>query len=225
MFVGHYGPSFALRRASGGVPLWALFLAVQFVDVLWALLVIAEVEKVRITPEFTASSPLDLYYMPYTHSLAASIAWALLIGWFASFVWSRRGGLVVGACVLSHWFVDLPVHVADLPLWGDVHKVGFGLWDRPVIAFVLEAGVLLAGTAIYAMYARRPVAIWTFAVLMLALQSTNLFMPPPAEPAQFAVMALASYLGLAGAAAFVERRWGQAPGPGVARSADSIRPA
>jgi len=104
MFVGHYGPSLGLRRASGGVPLWALFLAVQFVDVLWALLVIAGVEKVRITPGFTASSPLDLYYMPYTHSLAASIAWALLLGWFASFVWSRRGGFAVGACVLSHWF-------------------------------------------------------------------------------------------------------------------------
>ena len=225
MFVGHYGPSLGLRRASEGVPLWALFLAVQFVDVLWALLVIAGVEKVRITPGFTASSPLDLYYMPYTHSLAASIVWALLVGWFASFVWSRRGGFAVGACVLSHWFVDLLVHVADLPLWGDAHKVGFGLWDRPVIAFFLEAGVLFAGTAIYARHAGRPVAIWTFAVLMLALQSTNLFMPPPAEPAQFALMALASYFGLAAAAAFVERRWGPSPGPLEAPRTRSTTPA
>jgi len=133
MFVGHYAPSFGLRSASAGVPLWVLFLAAQFVDILWSILVMTGVEKVRITPGFTASSPLDLYYMPYTHSLAASVAWGALVGWLASFVWNRRGGLVVGLCVLSHWFLDLLVHVPDLPLWGDLHKVGFGLWDRPVI--------------------------------------------------------------------------------------------
>jgi hypothetical protein len=210
MFVGHYGPSFALRRASGEVPLWVLFLAVQFVDVLWALFVIFGVEKVRITPGFTASSPLDLYYMPYTHSLLASVGWAVLLGWLASFVWNRRGGFVVGVCVLSHWILDLPVHVADLPLWGDAYKVGFGLWDHPLIAFLLEAGVLFAGAAIYARHARRPVAVWVFAALMMAFQSTNLFMPPPAEPYQFALMALTSYVALAAAAAFVERKWGSA---------------
>jgi hypothetical protein len=209
MFVGHYGPSFGLRRASGGVPLWVLFLAVQFVDVLWSILVIAGVERVRITPGFTASSPLDLYYMPYTHSLAASVAWAVLLGWLASLVWSRGGGLVVGLCVLSHWILDLPVHVADLPLWGDLHKVGFGLWDRPVIAFVLEAGVLVAGVAVYAKHAKSKAAIWIFALLMLAIQMSNLVMPPPAKSEQFALMALSLYLVFAAAAWFVEKKWGQ----------------
>jgi hypothetical protein len=209
MFVGHYGPSFGLRRASGGVPLWVLFVAVQFVDVLWSILVIAGVERVRITPGFTASSPLDLYYMPYTHSLAASVAWAVLAGWLASLVWSRGGGLVVGLCVLSHWILDLPVHVADLPLWGDLHKVGFGLWDRPVIAFALEAGVLFAGVAVYAKHAKSRAAIWIFALLMLAIQMSNLVMPPPAESEQFALMALSLYVVLAAAAWFVEKKWGQ----------------
>ena len=112
----------------------------------------------------------------------------------ASLVWSRRGGVVVGLCVLSHWFLDLPVHVADLPLCGDVHKVGFGLWDRPVIAFVLEAAVLFIGTAIYAKHARSKVAVWIFALVMLAIQMTNFLMPPPEEVPQFAAMALSSYL-------------------------------
>ncbi|MGB8329422.1 MAG: hypothetical protein WCE62_04790 [Polyangiales bacterium] len=209
MFVGHYAPSFGLRRASGGVPLWVLFLAVQFVDILWSILVIAGVEKVRITPGFTASSPLDLYYMPYTHSLAASLAWAVLVGWLASLLWGRRGGIVVGLCVISHWFLDFPVHVADLPLWGDLHKVGLGLWDRPIIAFVLEAGVLFAGVGLYARHAKSGAAIWIFAVLMLAMQMSNVLMPPPAKPAQFAVFALSSYAILAAAAWFVEKKWGQ----------------
>jgi hypothetical protein len=208
MFVGHYGPSFALRR-TGGVPLWVLFLAVQFVDVLWSFLVMAGVEKVRLIEGFTASSPLDLYYMPYTHSLTASIGWSLILGWLGSFVWGRRGGVVIGLCVLSHWILDLPVHVADLPLWGNVYKVGFGLWDRPVIAFVLEAVVLLGGAAIYARDARNKLAIWIFGVVMLGIQVSNTFMPLPESPTQFAVMALSSYFAFAAAAWFVERKWGQ----------------
>jgi len=208
MFVGHYGPSFALRR-TGGVPLWVLFLAVQFVDVLWSILVIAGVEKVRLIEGFTAASPLDLYYMPYTHSLTAALSWALILGWLGSLVWTRRGGLMIGLCVLSHWLLDLPVHVADLPLWGNEYKVGFGLWNHPLIAFLLEAGILLGGVAIYARYARSKAAIWIFAIVMLAIQYSNTLMPLPESPRQFASMALSSYLAFAAAAWFIERKWGQ----------------
>ncbi|MBW2188919.1 MAG: hypothetical protein DRH23_05895 [Deltaproteobacteria bacterium] len=213
MFVGHYAPSFALRR-TGGVPLWVLFLAVQFVDVLRAFLILAGVEKVRIIEGFTAASPLDLYYMPYTHSLTASIGWALALGWIGSLIWRRRGGVVIGLCVISHWILDLPVHVANLPLWGNELKVGFGLWNHPVIAFVLEAGVLLTGVAIYARHARSKVPIWIFAIVLLGIQYSNSLMPVPESARQLAVMALASYFGFAMAAWYVEKKWGQQPDTG-----------
>ena len=73
MFVGHYGVSFATKKADPSIPLWVLFLAVKWLDVLWAPLVILGIEKVRIVPGFTATNPLDLYYMPYTHSLVAAL--------------------------------------------------------------------------------------------------------------------------------------------------------
>jgi hypothetical protein len=208
VFVGHYAPSFALRQ-SGGVPLWVLFLAAQFVDVLWSIFIMTGVEEVRIVPGFTASSPLDLYYMPYTHSLAASVAWAVILGGLGSLVWKRRGGLAIGACVLAHWVLDLLVHVPDLPLYGDRFKVGLGLWDHLIVAFVLEAGVLLIGVAIYARYARSARAIWIFAFILLAIQYGNLLVPLPESPVQLGAMALASYLAFAAAAWFVEDKWGK----------------
>lgn len=64
MFVGHYSAAFALKASQPRVPLWAMFLAVQAVDIAWALLVMAGIEKARVVPGFTAAFPVDLYYMP-----------------------------------------------------------------------------------------------------------------------------------------------------------------
>ena len=73
MFIGHYGPAFAANAADKRIPLWVLFLAVQWLDVVWSIFVFLGIEKVRIAPGITAVSPLDLYYMPYTHGLVTAI--------------------------------------------------------------------------------------------------------------------------------------------------------
>ena len=73
MFVGHYGVSFAAKRSDNSLPLWVLFLAGRLLDIVWAPLILLGVEKVRIVPGITATNPLDLYYMPYTHSLVAAL--------------------------------------------------------------------------------------------------------------------------------------------------------
>lgn len=46
MFMGHYGVSFTVKSADKGIPLWLLFIAVQFLDVLWGPFVLAGIEKV-----------------------------------------------------------------------------------------------------------------------------------------------------------------------------------
>jgi hypothetical protein len=206
VFVGHYSPSFAFAQ-TGRVPLWALFLAAQFVDILWSCLVLLGVERVRLIPGYTAASPLALDYMPYSHSLTATLAWALLLGGLASIVWGRRGGVAVGACVLAHWVLDLLVHVPDLPLVGDRYKVGFGLWNYPAGSFVLEAAVLLGAVALYVRGSRHPLPFYIFAVLMLIMQASSFVAPLPETPSAFAVMALVNYAFLAAIAGILERKW------------------
>src|SRR5437660_1655543 len=107
MFVGHYGIAYAAKKADPSLPLWLLFLAVQLLDVLWAPFVLLGIERVRIVPGITASNPLDLYYMPYTHSLLAALLWsagALVAYRLAkSGPAARRAALVIGIAVLSHW--------------------------------------------------------------------------------------------------------------------------
>src|SRR5207302_6103654 len=89
MFVGHYSVAFAVKSERNQIPLWVLFVAVQLLDFLWAPFVLLGIEKVRIVPGITAGNPLDLYYMPYTHSLIGALAWSVgafaiyKIGWRA----------------------------------------------------------------------------------------------------------------------------------------------
>jgi membrane-bound metal-dependent hydrolase YbcI (DUF457 family) len=152
MFVGHYGVSFAAKSIEKRIPLWLLFIAVQLVDVLWAIFVLLGIEKVRIVPGITASSPLDLYYMPYTHSLVGALFWSALAFRSCQLFPRLKGGrtgLIVAAAVFSHWVLDLIVHRPDLALYDNTLKMGFGLWNYRVPAFILEIALLAGGAMLY----------------------------------------------------------------------------
>lgn len=212
MFVGHYGPSFALKAMNRSIPLWLLFVAVQFVDVLWGVFVLLGVEKVRIVPGITASSPLDLYYMPYTHSLIAAVVWAGAAGFLYRFVRKSGRGIAAGlvaAAVFSHWILDLVVHRPDLPLYDDTAKVGFGIWNYPALAFSLEASLLFIGIILYLKTSTRlkgrRYGVILFALVMLLIQGWVFFGPPPASDKAIAITALLSYAGFAGVAYWLER--------------------
>jgi membrane-bound metal-dependent hydrolase YbcI (DUF457 family) len=201
MFVGHYGVSFAAKRADRSIPLWVLFIAVQLLDVLWAPFVLLGIEKVRIVPGITASNPLDLYYMPYTHSLVAAIGWSL-VGALAYQLLarpaSRRSSVIIGTAVFSHWVLDFIVHRPDLPLYDNTAKVGLGLWNVPAVALALEALLLLGGMWLCLRdRSSRAIGTFVFGALMIALQAYLFFGPPPASGKSAAGTAIIAYAALA----------------------------
>ena len=212
MFVGHYGVAFGAKPLTPAVPLWVYFIAVQWLDVVWSILVLLGIEKLHIVPGFTEANALDLYYMPYTHGLPGAIVLSLALGAIVAASVARRRGmafLVISAAAFSHWILDLIVHIPDLPLYDNTDKVGFGLWRHVALSFPLELIVLAAGAWIYVRAAHPPIrgrnALCIFVVLLAALQAYANFGPAPASEPAMAVMALAFYLVLAGAAAVVER--------------------
>jgi hypothetical protein len=212
MFIGHYGVSFAGKAAERRLPLWLLFLAVQWLDVVWSGLVMLNVEKIRIVPGFTASNDMDLYYMPYTHGLPGALALAAAFGAIAALFWKERRAAiwaVAAGAVFSHWLFDLVVHVHDLPLWGDSYKVGFGLWRFVWLSLPLELGTLVAGAVIYVRAVPSQtrggdIALWTFVAAMAAVQVYVTFGPQPGSGLAEAKSATFAYLALAGLAALVD---------------------
>ena len=209
MFVGHYGVSFAAQKAEPAIPLWVLFIAVQVLDVLWAPFVLLGIEKVRIVPGITASNPLDLYYMPYTHSLLAAIGWsvvAFLTYRFAVRSAPPRAAAIVGLAVFSHWVLDFLVHRPDLPLYDNTAKVGLGLWNLPAVALGLEAVLLFGAMGLYLRHTTRRMPMLVFGLVMLGIQAYVFFGPPPASDKAAAATALVSYAIFAAIIRALERR-------------------
>ncbi len=92
MFIGHYGVSLVAKRYNPTLSLAVLFLAVQFLDVLFSLFVLTGVEKMRIVHGFTAFNPYDLFFMPYSYSLLGALVWSAVfaIGFLGTLEPSRR---------------------------------------------------------------------------------------------------------------------------------------
>jgi hypothetical protein len=188
MFVGHYSVAFAAKTKRNKIPLWVLFIAVQFLDYIWATLVLLGIEKVRVIKGFTAGSMLDSYFHPYSHSLIAATAWSCIAGLAYKIFCSRRdcvygkyAAFVVGAAVFSHWILDLIAHPRDLAIYDNTWKVGFGLWNYRDPEFALEIGLLGVGIMLYlarnAILAIRKGAVIAFGVVLVVIQAGDTYVP------------------------------------------------
>jgi len=207
MFIGHYAPAMVAAAHPKAPGLGTLFVAGQLVDFGFFGFALFGIENFRITPGITAMNPLDLYDMPYTHSLLGSSIWALAFGLLIWLVTKNRTGAVIGgAVVLSHWFLDLLVHRPDLTLFGVPPKFGLGLWNFPSNEMPLEIIITFGALVFYivktrAISPKSTIALSLLTVLLFAFQSINWFGPEPeAADAAMSIMGLASFTVAAAAA-------------------------
>ena len=187
MFVGHYSVAFAAKSEKNRIPLWVLFIAVQFLDYIWATLVLLGIEKLRVIKGFTAGSMLDSYFHPYSHSLIAAIIWSgvAALGYWA--ISNRHGcryrasALIVGLAVFSHWILDLIAHPRDLAIYDNKWKVGFGLWNYRDPEFALEIALLAVGIVLYLARnvtpAIRKTAVIGFGIALTIIQIGDTYVP------------------------------------------------
>jgi len=215
MFVGHYGVALAARGAEKRLPLWVYFLAVQWVDLVWTVLIYFGVERVSIQPGVNPSGPLVFDYYPYTHSLAAGLAWAAIafMGYrvMTRMHGSQRVAAFLGIAVLSHWFVDLLVHQPDLDLYDETRKVGLGLWNHPMLELAVELALLAAGLVYYfkkspELSKARRIGLVALCLAIVAIQLAGDFGPPPQSVKFMAVAGFVLYAAFTAAAFFIEGR-------------------
>lgn len=183
MFIGHFGIGLASKKISQLPSLAILFIAVQFLDLIWPIFVLTGIETFTIEEGITKLTPLNFTHYPYSHSLMMSIVWALVFG-LVYFLFSKHKGnsVLMAGLVFSHWVLDFITHRPDLALspFSD-YKVGLELWNYPIAEIVLEIGLFLIGVYFYVTVVKpkRKIAFWLLITSFLVIHIMNLLSPPP----------------------------------------------
>lgn len=193
MFIGHFGIGLATKKADNRISLGTYFIAAQFLDLLWPVLLLLNAEHASIKPGTGHAQPIEFTDYPISHSLLMVICWALLFGFvYWLFKKNIKAALVLAACVVSHWVLDLIVHLPDLPLYPgtDSPLLGFKLWNSFWGTLLLEGGIFIAGTLLYvratvAKNRQGTLGLWILIGLLILIHAANLLGPPP--PAMNAV--------------------------------------
>ena len=224
MFIGHYGPAVFDTQRGSGVPiisLWQGFIAVQAIDIVWAILTIFGIEG---GGGIVDGQPI--FELPWSHTLVSSIILAFICGGIFKLLKpsvGRRGFWIIAGLVFSHWVLDLIVHRPDLPLFpGSDVMLGFGLWNIPYAAFVLEMGLMALGFIFWqkvtrAKHPKFTIAIWALFVVMgiiqiyailipgLAVQNGTFAMSHSPTGPMLGVTSLTLYFGFSASIAWIEK--------------------
>ncbi len=201
MFIGHFGVGFAGKKVSKKPSLGTMFMAAQFLDLLWPLFLLLGIEHVEIVPGNTAMNPLKFTYYPFSHSLLAALFWSVLFGGIYYLIKKNsKASILLGFLVLSHWILDLIVHIPDLPLspWGSV-KVGLGLWNSVLFTFIIEVGIFLFGGYLYLLSTKPKnkkgtFTFWGLIIFLLLIYVGNSFGSPPPSVSALAYVGLSQWL-------------------------------
>jgi hypothetical protein len=202
VFIGHFALGLASKRLAPRVSLGALFLACQFADLLWPLLVLAGAEWFTVLPGITAVTPLDFQHYPWSHSLLTLAVWGALLGVAHRAVTGSDWGtaFVLAGLVASHWVLDLITHRPDMPLAPGLEpRFGLGLWHSIPGTLAVEFLLLAIGAGSYfrSTMARDRVGsigLWALLAFLCIVEVANAFGPPPPDVRAVAWSAQAMWL-------------------------------
>ena len=201
MFIGHFGVGLAAKKISPKPSLGTLFFASQFLDLLWPSFILFGIEKVKIDPGNTAFTPLNFVYYPFSHSLLATIFWALLFGLIYYLIRkNKKAAIVLGLLVISHWILDLITHRPDLPLYpGSNIFLGLGLWNSIIGTVIIEGLIFLGGIYLYIKSTKAKNKVGTYALLgliifLIIIYVMNLAGSPPPDETAIGYVGLSQWL-------------------------------
>jgi hypothetical protein len=159
---GHFGLALAAKPLAPEIPLWALLLASEALDLMSFGFEALGLEKFAVTHTDFVHGVQTLVpgSVPYSHGLLMSIIWSILFGAVAYiFFRNHRTCIILGLVVFSHWILDFIVHTQDLPLFLDGSPLlGLGLWGSGpglIASSITEFTLLAGGLTVYFVFRKR----------------------------------------------------------------------
>lgn len=153
MIAGHFGFAAIVKSREQRVPLWSLMLATVWLDIVFIPLFLAGIEKLEPVPGLRGGYGQNIIYADYTHSLIGALVLSAAFGLMFGWRWGKRCAFVLGFVSFSHWLLDLVVHRHDMPVlpgnWGNLPRLGFGLWQMKTGSILAELLLVILGTWCY----------------------------------------------------------------------------
>ena len=196
MFVGHIGIGLAVARAERRANVGVFIAAALLLDLVLWLFILLGWESVSIPADFAATHQPEFVF-PYSHGLAASLAWSAIAAAAACVGYARlqaarwRVAALIAAAVFSHWLLDALVHRPEMPLAGAASaKVGLGLWNGMPVALAVEAAIAVVGLLLFIpgsrLSRRKALALASLSVVTVAFTVAGMTIAP-APPSALAM--------------------------------------
>ena len=186
MFLGHFAVGFAAKKFHSKPSLGTYFLAAQLLDLLWPTFLLLNIEQAEINHNPANPIPLSFTHYPISHSLLTVVGWGVLFALIYSLVKKNfRTAIFLGLCVISHWLLDLVVHIPDLPLYpGNSSMVGLGLWKSKIGTLVVELVLFAIAVILYTSSTKVKnktgiFSTWSLVLFLTVIHLMNTFGPPP----------------------------------------------
>ncbi len=153
MLAGQFGLAAIVKSRETQLPLWALMLSSQLLNILFAVLVAVGLESYNPVKGTNGGYGQITFSADYSHSLAGALVISIISGLIAMAAWGRRNGLVIAAVVFSNWILALVVHRGDLALYPGqqpgLPRLGLAMWAIPWLSIALELLLVLLGAYFY----------------------------------------------------------------------------
>lgn len=178
MLIGHFSVAYFVKKKQAGIPLWVLFISVFLLDFIGAIFFLCRIESATITSTLETNPFLQIKYnILYSHSLIGAIIISIICFIIFWVIKKRTWAWILSLGIISHWILDLIVHLPDLSiLFHSRYTFGFGLYRHLFLTYILEIVLLLSGLLFLG---RKNIYSYITIIVMIGLFSITIFAKQP----------------------------------------------
>ncbi len=156
MFLGHVGIALGAKSLVPRISLGTLLAGALFIDLLWPILLLLGLTKIKTSSGTAETSALHLTNFSYNQSLLAVIFWAFLFaGVYYLVRRCPREAWICALVVASNWVLDLVTLHPDLKLVpGVTIRAGFSITEYLPAVLAVELTIFTIGIGLYCYYTK-----------------------------------------------------------------------
>jgi len=182
--INHAATGLLIKKAFPDVPMPAILVSVQLIEILWVALNFLGLERTTTEDRVETVRDIHLKHMPFSHSVVSTVvlaigAWLLMAVGFHAL--SIGAAMALGIC--SHLVLDLLSHARDIALapFADRVKFGLGLYEsKPALAFAFET---VYGIVCWGVYGGGAALFWI--ILLFNIANASFFFKAIPGPENF----------------------------------------